>query len=143
MIRYADMSDFEILKQYDTHISTAELENSIRLKRVLVLYDGEKFAGWLRFNLFWDNTPFLNMLYISEGERRKGSGSALMNFWEAEMKKAGFNMVLTSTLSDEAAQFFYRKIGYSDCGALFLPKESAEIIFYKELTQKEKSNGNK
>lgn len=42
-------------------------------------------------------------------------------------------MVLTSTLSSEGAQHFYRKRGYVDCGSLLLPGEPLEIILRKEL----------
>jgi len=49
------------------------------------------------------------------------------------MKKNNHKIVLTSTLSSEQAQFFYRKNGYIDCGSLLLPKEPLEIILLKKL----------
>ena len=49
------------------------------------------------------------------------------------MADCGYEMVLTSTLSSEQAQFFYRKNGYADCGSLLLPGEVLEIILRKEL----------
>ena len=133
MIRYADMRDFEVLKEYDRHISERELKNVLPLKRVLVNYEADKFIGWLRFGLFWDSIPFMNMLYILEEHRGQGRGTELVEFWEAEMSRAGYRQVLTSTQSDEQAQFFYRKLGYCECGALLLPKEPLEMIFIKEL----------
>ena len=133
MIRYADMRDFEVLKEYDRHISERELKNVLTAKRVLVNYEGDKFIGWLRFGLFWDSIPFMNMLYILEEHRGQGRGTELAAFWEAEMSRAGYGRVMTSTQSDERAQFFYRKLGYCECGALLLPKEPLEMIFIKEL----------
>lgn len=133
MIRYADMRDFEVLKECDKHICEEELKNILPLKRVLVYYQDGGFVGWLRFGLFWDNIPFMNMLYILEEHRGKGRGTELVSFWEREMKNAGFGRVLTSTQSNERAQFFYRKIGYSDCGALLLPSEPLEMFFIKNL----------
>ena len=133
MIRYADFEDEAVLKEHDRHISEAELRNSIRAKRILVMYQEDDFVGWLRFGLFWDNIPFMNMLYILDGYRRKGSGSSLVAFWEKEMEKENYKQVLTSTQSDEQAQFFYRKTGYAECGALLLPGEPLEIIFRKDL----------
>ncbi len=41
---------------------------------------------------------------------------------------------MTSTLSAESAQQFYRKLGYIDAGCLLLPGESAEIFFTKQIT---------
>jgi len=50
------------------------------------------------------------------------------------MIKSGNDLVLTSTLSNEQAQHFYRKLGYKDCGCLLLESEpSLEIILCKKL----------
>ncbi len=133
MIRYADIQDITVLSEYDKHISESELKNIIPAKRVLVMYQGDDFIGWLRFGLFWDNIPFMNMLYILNDHRGKGNGTKLVSFWEKEMAKEGYRQVLTSTQSDEQAQFFYRKIGYTECGALLLPKEPLEMFFIKDL----------
>jgi hypothetical protein len=40
---------------------------------------------------------------------------------------------MTSTVSAESAQHFYRRLGYRDAGCLFLPGESAEILFIKQV----------
>ena len=133
MIRYANIKDLDILKKYDKHISNEELANSINLNRILVVYEEDEFIGWLRYNLFWDNIPFMNMLYFLEGERRKGYGRKLVEFWEKEMASKGYKFVLTSTQSNEESQFFYRKIGYIDTGSLLLPNEPLEIILFKNI----------
>lgn len=135
-IRYADSGDFPLLHEHDRHIRAEELRSSIESKRVLVILDGIRVAGWLRYNLFWDNLPFLNMLYLFEEYRGKGYGGQLVRYWEQEMLKAGYCEVLTSTLSNEQGQFFFRKMGYTDCGALLLPNEPLEIILRKELTER-------
>ena len=62
--------------------------------------------------------PFLNLLFILPAYRGKGYGAGAMAQWEQEMKKRGFKTLLISTQVDENAQFFYRKIGYVDCGGL-------------------------
>lgn len=133
MIRYANQNDVDIISKYDKHISKEELNNIIKLQRVIVMYEDDEFIGWLRYNLFWDNTPFMNMLYLLDNERGKGKGRQLVEFWENEMKQKNYEFVLTSTQSNEEAQFFYRKIGYVDSGALLLPNEPLEIILYKKL----------
>lgn len=75
----------------------------------------------------------MNMLYVLEEYRGHGYGGRLLDFWEKEMADCGYEMVLTSTLSSEQAQLFYRKNGYVDCGSLLLPGEALEIILRKEL----------
>lgn len=133
VIRYADKSDIEILKKLDKHICENELKNCIALNRVLLTLDNGKLIGWLRFGLFWDQIPFMNMLYFLEEYRGKGFGKQLVEYWENEMLKKGHKRVLASTLSNEQGQFFYRKLGYSDCGALLLQDEPLEIVFMKNL----------
>ncbi len=48
------------------------------------------------------------------------------------MKTKRDDLVMTSSLSNEAAHYFYRKLNYVDSGALLLPEEPLEIIFCKE-----------
>lgn len=132
-IRIADKKDLTVLLQYDRHVSLKELENSLGLGRVLIAEKRGCLAGWLRWNLFWDNTPFMNMLFVLEGYRGRGLGKALISCWEGQMKEAGYRLVMTSTLSNEEAQHFYRRLHYADAGALLLPGEPLEIIFMKEI----------
>ena len=138
MIRFASTEDLDALSELDGHISETELLNVIERRRVIVATEGGRILGWLRYGLFWDNLPFMNMLYVIDGERGKGLGTALCDFWEREIKELGYSLALTSTQADERGQFFYRKRGYRDCGSLILPGEVTEIIMYKKL---EDNNG--
>ena len=138
MIRFASIEDLDALSELDGHISKTELFDSIERRRVIVAAKDERLLGWLRYGLFWDNLPFMNMLYVIDGERGNGLGTALCDFWEKEIKQLGYSLVLTSTQADERGQFFYRKRGYRDCGSLILPNEVTEIIMYKRL---ENNNG--
>lgn len=133
MIRFASTEDLDALSELDVHISLTELSDVIGRRRVIIATESGRLLGWLRYGLFWDNLPFMNMLYIIDGERGKGIGTALCDFWEQELKELGYSLALTSTLSDERGQFFYRKRGYRDCGSLLLPGEVTEIIMYKKL----------
>lgn len=135
MIRYASREDLEFLTTYDQHISREELENSVKSGKVLLLLEEGSLAGWLRFQLFWDSIPFINLLYFLEGYRGRGLGTQLLSHWEKAMWLQGYSTVLTSTLSNERGQFFYRKNGYLDCGALLLPGEPLEIFFRKTLLE--------
>ena len=56
------------------------------------------------------------------------------------MAGQGYKFVMTSSLSDEEVQFFYRKLGYTDRGALVLPDEPLEIIFYKNVSENNGEN---
>lgn len=132
-IRYADMRDKELLRKNDTHIKENACEDAIRSKRYLVMFVDGRFAGWLRYGLFWDEIPFMNMLYFFEDCRGKGYGAQIVSFWEAEMKKLGHHQIMTSSQANEKAQHFYRKLGYRDAGGFFPFCDDFELFFTKEL----------
>lgn len=123
----------ELFLEHDHHISKTMLLQKISLGEVFLIRSDDSFAGWFRYNFFWDNTPFLNMLYLLEPYRGLGIGRRAMEFWQAEMKKLGYDQVMTSTLANEQAQHFYRKLGYRDAGCLLLEGEPLEILFVKNL----------
>lgn len=97
----------------------------------------DKPAGILRYNLFWDNTPFCTMLFVDCDYRKKGYGKRLMEHWERDMKAQGYDLLLTSTQVDEEAQHFYRKLGYKDCGGFVIdiPKyaQPMELFLIKNM----------
>ena len=79
LIRLAELTDLTWLTAHDRHIAWEECERSVRLRRVLVAEaENGELVGWLRWNLFWDNTPFMNMLYLLPERRRQGYGGALL-----------------------------------------------------------------
>lgn len=132
----AEEKDLAMLLENDTHISEDELKISIILKRVYIANSaGEEpeLIGWLRYNLFWDSIPFLNMLYIQNDQKRKGYGTKLVGYWEDQMRQIHHHSVMTSTAQNEYAQHFYEKLGYKAVGS-FMPKDGPlEIIFQKDL----------
>ena len=133
MIRAATESDLPWLKEYDRHIGEDELRESVRRGRILLAEQDGQIIGWLRWSLFWDEIPFMNMLYLLEGFRRQGLGRALVSRWVEDMRRQGHRRVMTSSQANEEGQHFYRRLGYQDAGALLLPGEPLEIIFLKEL----------
>ena len=131
MIRYAAEKDFELLSKYDKHICETELKNCIKTKRILLIFHNDVFFGWLRYNLFWDNTPFLNMLYILEDYRKQGLGSLLLEHWENQMQIQGYETLMTSTLVHEDAIHFYMKYGYQVVGGFHPSEDEYEVILKK------------
>lgn len=134
-IRMANISDHAFIAENDHHINPMELKNVIALKRIIIAEDEEKNPiGWLRYNLFWDNTPFMNMLFLFEEYRGKGYGAALLSFWETEMLQDGYFRVMLSTAADERAQHFYQKYQYVAVGGFMPWDDPYELIFLKELS---------
>jgi len=133
IIRYANINDHLWLAEHDKHISEMNLKNKIDNNEVYVIGISEKIVGWLRYNLFWDNIPFMNMVCILDEYQKMGIGKMLVKHWEKEMKKNGYNNVLTSTQSNEEAQHFYRKLGYKEIGGFKYLNDPYEIMFQKIL----------
>ncbi len=133
IIRYGEEKDIEELCRLDSHISKAELEQKISRREYLLMVEGDSIIGYLRYGLFWDEYPFMNLLYILDPFRGKGLGSDLVRYWEEEMLKKQYGLVVTSTQSDEDSQHFYRKLGYKDIGSFTFPGEWLELMLVKEL----------
>ncbi len=136
-IRYAEKADKEFWFSLDRHLPQAEFDRKIRDNMGYIITEGDKPVGLLRYNLFWDNTPFCSMLYIDPAYQGKGYGKALLSYWESDMKRTGYGMVMTSTQVDEVAQHFYRKNGYKDAGGFVINipayEQPMEMIMLKEI----------
>ena len=119
-IRLAVSGDFQAIRHYDSHIPSPRLADCIGSGQVYVLKDAGKIIGVLRYSLFWQTIPFLDLLYLDSRCRGQGHGRDMLAHWEAAMAKAGYAYVMLSTQEDETAKYFYEKLGYRLIGA-FLP----------------------
>lgn len=130
----ATSRDYHFIEKRDHHLRKELIQRKIDAQEIYIMRNkaGDNI-GWLRYGYFWDNIPFMNMLWLDEPYRGKGFGAEVVTFWEAQMKQQGFKLVMTSTLSNEQAQHFYRKLGYKDAGGLLLENEPLEILLTKVL----------
>jgi len=77
-IEYATAQDFQYIVDMDKHISRELIRTKISEKEIIFVRDvANKNIGWLRYGYFWDNTPFMNMLYLEEEYRHKGIGKKI------------------------------------------------------------------
>ncbi|UQZ35979.1 GNAT family N-acetyltransferase [Paenibacillus sp. PK3_47] len=133
-ISFATDNDYDWIKNRDRHLQEKLIIPKISGKEIYLLRDeNEAILGWMRYGYFWDNTPFMNMLWIDQPYRSQGLGKAVTVHWENDMKLQGYRMVMTSSQADEGAQHFYRKLGYTDAGCLMLDSQPLEILFTKKL----------
>ncbi|MDD3243239.1 MAG: GNAT family N-acetyltransferase [Eubacteriales bacterium] len=133
-VRLATQEDRDFLLQWDHHLPPKQLAEKLRCGQIYILEDeAAARQGWLRYGLFWDEIPFMNLLWVMDGHRGEGWGRALVERWEADCRDAGYDRVMTSTQSNEDSQHFYRHLGYVDTGALLQSGEPLEIILAKEL----------
>lgn len=141
-IGLAQSKDKKKIARLDTHISSLLLDECIRKGQIYVLKDDhpkncgqnhrlrDTVVGVLRYSLFWQTIPFLDLLYIDEAYRNRGFGTAMMDEWEKAMAARGYEYVMTSTQADELAWRFYEKLGYRKVGGFFPPEQEAEEWMY-------------
>ena len=132
-VAFAGLDDLDFLAREDHHVTRDVIRDKIARREVMVAHVENRRVGFLRHGYFWDEIPFMNLLWVEEQSRGKGYGTQLVSFWESEMRKLGHDSVMTSSLSSERAQHLYRRLGYVDVGSLLMPDEPLEIVFLKEL----------
>lgn len=79
-IRYVHADDKKFWYRLDKHLPETEFMNKVRDKRGYVLLEDNIPIGLLRYNLFWDNTPFCTMLFIDWEYQHRGYGKVLMEY---------------------------------------------------------------
>lgn len=135
-IRYANDNDLSFWLALD-HIRTSEFQIKVRDRRAYVMEVDGNPIGIMRYNLIWDQIPFLTLIIFQEEYRRKGFGRQAMTLWEDELRSLRYELVMTSTDVDESAQHFYRKLGYQDKGCLIMDIppfiENMEMFLMKAL----------
>ena len=135
-IKTANINDLGNILKIDRHVPKDRLEKLIGEGFIYLLEDEVKgsIEGFLRYSLFWQTIPFLDLIILNENYRNKGFGTLLMDKWENDMKLNSFKYVMTSTQADETAWQFYEKRGYLNKGGFFPPNQEAEeLIYVKEL----------
>ncbi len=133
VVEYASVGDVPFLCRAHPKASESMLADQVERREVLVARVNDQIVGWLRFVHFWDTLPLMRELHVLGPHRGCGIGRALVEFWEGEMRCRGHTKVMTSTMSSETAQGFYRKLGYTDVGGFVLPGEALELMLYKSL----------
>jgi ribosomal protein S18 acetylase RimI-like enzyme len=133
--RLASVPDLPALGALDRHVTPEAVAQIVAAGHVMVAEVDNRVVGCLRWGLFWDQVPFMNLLWVLPDCRGQGIGATLVEAWESAQLAAGHDLVLTSTMSNERSQHFYRRLGYVDTGALLLPNEPAELMLRKPLAQ--------
>ena len=133
-IEMALPEDLAQIRGYDCHIPRERLLRSIQDSQVLALKNGGFVLGMLRWSLFWQTIPFLDLIFLDDTARNQGWGSEMMAHWEHQLRAIGYDYAMTSTQADETAWQFYEKLGYRKIGSFLPPdQEAQELIYGKAL----------
>jgi GNAT superfamily N-acetyltransferase len=113
-MRQASTDDLPLLGEMDRHVSPDVLPDVVSAGRVMIAEVDGVAVGFLRWGLFCDKVPFMNVLWVVPERRGQRVGTALVHAWEEAQLAAGHSLVLTSTVSAETAQHLHRRLGYVD-----------------------------
>ncbi len=135
-IRRAKLTDFRQLARLD-HVARLDkerkawLRQAIRERSAWVLEVGRAINayGILRRNFF--HRPFIEMLYVTAGERRRGYGERLLAHLEATGLRHG-EVWASTNQSNRAMRQLLKKRGFRQSGRVTgLDKGDPEIFYVK------------
>jgi ribosomal protein S18 acetylase RimI-like enzyme len=109
------------------------LQSGLRSDSLQIAEADQSPIGFLSYSILWGTLPFLELIEVSPSSRGQNLGREMVRAWEQMMADRGFDLVLTSTNADGDAQNFWRKIGYTDCGALTVRSKAAEVFFQRRV----------
>ena len=73
-------------------------------------------------------------MYIFEQYQNNGTGTNLIQFWEAEMKNKGETRLMLSTENDNyGARRLYERLGFKCVGEPNLRPQNQELVLLKEI----------
>ena len=74
--RIAGEADLPFLSEVDGHVSEQDLTQVVAMGRVMVAEVDRATVGCLRWGLFWDAIPFMNLLFVVPERRGRGRHDA-------------------------------------------------------------------
>lgn len=135
-VRHADRDDFPWLLANDRHVDGAWVSRCIANGEYLICTFGIVRIGFLRYSLFWGAIPYMDMIHVLAPYRNGGAGTALLAFWELEMRGEGARVLMTSaTANEDRARRWHRRNGFETSGELTFGRHdpTPETFFIKNL----------
>lgn len=136
-VRFAGLKDLEFCVFSDyKHIPKSMLKRRIEERAVILAEVGEKPVGYARLEFIWMKTPYLSNISVNREYRRKGVGTAIVNFLAEQLCRQGHKFLYSSSQANEPEpQMWHRRIGFEECGCIAGINEGGigEIFFRKRL----------
>ena len=134
MLRTAQDTDLAFLRDFSSESCDEHLRAQIRDGRLRIIESSEGSVGFIKFYVLWEVLPFIEVVIIRNDCRGRGIGRAAIRAWEEEMSARSFKRAVISTQADETAQYFWRRVGYQECGSLALPGRPVELFMYRDIS---------
>ncbi|SFS40763.1 hypothetical protein [Paenibacillus sp. 453mf] len=63
-IDFATEAGYTYIADRDKHIAKSLIASKIRDNEIFILRDSSEVMGWMRYGYFWDNIPFMNLIWL-------------------------------------------------------------------------------
>jgi predicted GNAT superfamily acetyltransferase len=135
MVRFAGPGDLGFLRQ-KRGLSRERLLQKIQRDEILILsVDGEP-VGYLWFAFLWSTIPLIDLIYITEGYRKRGLSRVLLGYLETHLQACGYDVLYSSSQMDEPEpQAWHRHVGFAECGMIagLNDGDIGEVFFRKAI----------
>jgi len=133
-IQFADMGDHDFLLE-NTQLTEAQI--SIKMhNQELIIASNTNQVGLLVLDKLWNHIPFISYIWVSEKDRGKGTGEALLKFLESRLIEMNEKVLFSSSMETAVkAQKWHKKMGFSETGTIHNINNNnvGEVFFRKEL----------
>lgn len=134
-VRLARAEEVEFVGQ-DRYLPDEVLERKVRDGEVLIATIGPEPVGYLRLEYLWSRVPYIALVRVIDGHRRRGVGRAMLAATESLLRSRGMTALYSSSQADEPEpQAWHRRVGFEECGIISGLNEGGvgEIFFRKRL----------
>ena len=111
---------------------TSYINARLRDKMAFVAKEENKAIGFLIYNIWWGNCPFIELIKIKESHQRQEIGHHLLETAIDELKSKNYKELISSSeVVNDMGNNFHRKWGFKKINSLNLLH--GEEQFYKKV----------
>ena len=133
----ATEADIQDIYAFDNEFLHERLAECIKENRVFVLRSRGGIFGVMRYNLFLESLPCLDVLILDSAYIKKGYVQKMMDYWEFRMRELGYGYVMITMFADQVEVYGPEMFSYQKMGDFSLPLMDENVIaFTKALSQK-------
>ncbi|MBI3576871.1 GNAT family N-acetyltransferase [Candidatus Gottesmanbacteria bacterium] len=112
----------QITKEFNRHDyshAPSYFDQAIAAKKIFVAILAGKVVGYLTFHVIWGNTPFIELLRVSEKYQKKGIGRLILAQLEKKLRRQSYSVLLSSSEEvNEVGNVFHKQMEFRPIGSL-------------------------
>ena len=142
-IRHSGTRDRKAFGELDSRAASdlarrAKIDAAMAARRCWVAERNGRIIGYSVLTDHFYDRPFIDILFVGEGSRRSGAGTALLEAIERSV--AGDRIFTSTNESNEPMRALLLKQGYAQSGRIEnLDANDAELVFVKFLTRQSRT----